>query len=185
MIEETMFEAEEKMDKAVEVLKEDFAGIRTGRANPGLFNKLTVEYYGAPTPLQQLASFQNPEPRTILVIPFDKSAMHEIERAIRDSDLGVNPSSDGNQIRCVMPELTEERRREYIKLANHKAEEARVSVRNIRRKAKTDLDKLVKDGEVGEDDGTRAEKELDGLTKKHTDLVDVLVKAKESELLEV
>jgi ribosome recycling factor len=180
-----MFEAEEKMDKAVEVLKEDFAGIRTGRANPGLFNKLTVEYYGAPTPLQQLASFQNPEPRTILVIPFDKSAMHEIERAIRDSDLGVNPSSDGNQIRCVMPELTEERRREYIKLANHKAEEARVSVRNIRRKAKTDLDKLVKDGEVGEDDGTRAEKELDGLTKKHTDLVDVLVKAKEAELLEV
>ena len=144
-----------------------------------------MEYYGAPTPLQQLASFQNPEPRTILVIPFDKSAMHEIEKAIRDSDLGVNPSSDGNQIRCVMPELTEERRREYIKLANHKAEEARVSVRNIRRKAKTDLDKLVKDGEVGEDDGTRAEKELDGLTKKHTDLVDVLVKAKEAELLEV
>jgi ribosome recycling factor len=185
MIEETMFEAEEKMDKAVEVLKEDFAGIRTGRANPGLFNKLTVEYYGAPTPLQQLASFQNPEPRTILVIPFDKSAIHAIERAIRDSDLGVNPSSDGNQIRCVMPELTEERRREYIKLANHKAEEARVSVRNIRRKAKTDLDKLVKDGEVGEDDGTRAEKELDGLTKKHTDLVDTLVKAKETELLEV
>ena len=185
MIEETMFEAEEKMDKAVEVLKEDFAGIRTGRANPGLFNKLTVEYYGAPTPLQQLASFQNPEPRTILVIPFDKSAMHEIERAIRDSDLGVNPSSDGNQIRCVMPELTEERRREYIKLANHKAEEARVSVRNIRRKTKTDLDKLVKDGEVGEDDGSRAEKELDGLTKKHTDLVEGLVKAKEAELLEV
>ena len=185
MIEETMFEAEEKMDKAVEVLKEDFAGIRTGRANPGLFNKLMVEYYGAPTPLQQLASFQNPEPRTILVIPFDKSAMHEIERAIRNSDLGVNPSSDGHQIRCVMPELTEERRRDYIKLANHKAEEARVSVRNIRRKAKTDLDKLVKDGEVGEDDGTRAEKELDGLTKKHTDLVDVLVKAKESALHEV
>ena len=185
MIEETMFEAEEKMDKAVEVLKEDFAGIRTGRANPGLFNKLTVEYYGAPTPLQQLASFQNPEPRTILVIPFDKSAMREIEKAIRDSDLGVNPSSDGNQIRCVMPELTEERRREYIKLAGQKAEDARVSVRNIRRKAKTDLDKLVKDGEVGEDDGSRAEKELDGLTKKHTDLVDGLVKSKEGELLEV
>ena len=185
MIDETLLEAEEKMDKAVEVLKEDFAGIRTGRANPGLFNKMTVEYYGAPTPLQQLASFQNPEPRTILVIPFDKSAMHEIEKAIRDSDLGVNPSSDGHLIRCVMPELTEERRRDYIKLANHKAEEARVAVRNIRRKAKTDLDRLVKDGEVGEDDGTRAEKELDGLTKKHTDLVDGLVKAKEAELLEV
>ena len=185
MIDDSLLEAEEKMEKAVEVAKEDFAGIRTGRATPGMFNKLTVEYYGAPTPLQQLASFQNPEPRTILVIPFDKSAMHEIERSIRNSDLGVNPSSDGNQIRCVMPELTEERRREYIKLAHGKAEDARVSVRNIRRKAKTDIDKLVKDGEVGEDDGTRAEKELDGLTKKHTDLVDVLVKAKESELLEV
>lgn len=185
MIDETMFEAEEKMDKAVEVLKEDFAGIRTGRANPGLFNKLTVEYYGAPTPLQQLASFQNPEPRTILVIPFDKSAMREIEKTIRDSDLGVNPSSDGHQIRCVLPELTEERRREYTKLASQKAEEARIAVRNIRRKAKTDIDKLVKDGEVGEDDGNRAEKELDGLTKKHTDLVDSLVKAKETELLEV
>lgn len=185
MIDETMFDAEEKMDKAVEVLKEDFAGIRTGRANPGLFNKLTVEYYGAPTPLQQLASFQNPEPRTILVIPFDKSTMKEIERSIRDSDLGVNPSSDGHQIRCVMPELTEQRRREYSKLAGVKAEEARVSVRNIRRKAKTDIDKLVKDGDVGEDDGSRAEKELDGLTKKHTELVDSLTRAKETELLEV
>ena len=185
MIDETMFEAEEKMEKAVEVLKEDFAGIRTGRANPGLFNKLLVDYYGSPTPLQQLASFQNPEPRTILVIPFDKSAMQEIEKAIRASDLGVNPSSDGNQIRCIMPELTEQRRKEYIKLAHVKAEEGRVSVRNIRRKAKTDLDRLVKDGEVGEDDGARAEKELDGLTKKHTDLVDALVKSKESELIEV
>ncbi|HET8595354.1 MAG TPA: ribosome recycling factor [Intrasporangium sp.] len=185
MIDETMFEAEEKMDKAVEVVKEDFAGIRTGRANPGLFNKLLVDYYGAPTPLQQLASFQNPEARTILVIPFDKSAMHSIEKAIRDSDLGVNPSSDGHQIRCIMPELTEERRRDYIKLAHTKAEEARVAVRNIRRKAKTDIDKLVKDGEVGEDDGARAEKDLEVLTKKHTDLIDSLAKAKESELLEV
>ncbi|ADU48775.1 ribosome recycling factor [Intrasporangium calvum] len=185
MIEETMFEAEEKMDKAVEVLKEDFAGIRTGRANPGLFNKLLVNYYGAPTPLQQLASFQNPEPRTILVVPFDKSAMHEIEKAIRDSDLGVNPASDGHQIRCVMPELTEQRRKEYIKLAHHKAEEGRVSIRNVRRKAKTDIDRLVKDGDVGEDEGARAEKELEALTKKHTDLIDSLVKHKESELLEV
>jgi len=185
MIEETMFEAEEKMDKAVEVLKEDFAGIRTGRANPGLFNKLLVNYYGAPTPLQQLASFQNPEPRTILVVPFDKSAMHEIEKAIRDSDLGVNPASDGHQIRCVMPELTEQRRKEYIKLAHHKAEEGRVSIRNVRRKAKTDIDRLVKDGDVGEDEGSRAEKELEALTKKHTDLIDSLVKHKESELLEV
>jgi len=185
MIDETMFEAEEKMEKAIEVVKEDFAGIRTGRANPGLFNKLLVDYYGAPTPLQQLASFQNPEARTILVIPFDKSALHGIEKAIRDSDLGVNPSSDGHQIRCIMPELTEERRRDYIKLAHKKAEDARVAVRNIRRKAKTDIDRLVKDGDVGEDEGSRAEKELEALTKKHTDLIDSLVKAKEVELIEV
>lgn len=185
MIDETMFEAEDKMDKAVEVVKEDFAGIRTGRANPGLFNKLLVNYYGSPTPLQQLASFQNPEARTILVIPFDKSALHEIEKAIRDSDLGVNPSSDGHQIRCVMPELTEERRRGYIKLAHTKAEEARVAVRNIRRKAKTDIDKLVKDGDIGEDEGSRAEKDLEALTKKHTDLIDSLARVKESELIEV
>src|SRR5436190_22100727 len=146
MIDETLLEAEEKMEKAVEVAKEDFAGIRTGRATPGMFNKLLVIYSGAPTPLQQLASFQTPEARTILISPFDKSAMHEIEKTLRDSDLGVNPSNDGNIIRIVLPILTEERRKEYIKLAHHKAEEARVSIRNIRRKAKTDLDRLVQDG---------------------------------------
>ena len=185
VIEETLLEAEEKMEKAVVVAKEDFAAIRTGRAHPAMFNKIVADYYGAPTPINQLASFSVPEPRMAVVTPFDKSALRNIEQAIRDSDLGVNPSSDGNQIRCVMPELTEERRREYIKLANHKAEEARVSVRNIRRKAKTDLDKLVKDGEVGEDEGTRAEKELEALTKRHVDVVDDLLKHKEAELLDV
>ena len=185
MIDETLFEAEEKMEKAVEVAKEDFAGIRTGRANPGMFNKLTVNYYGAPTPLQQLASFQTPEARTIIISPFDKSSMHEIEKTLRDSDLGVNPSNDGNIIRVVLPILTEDRRKEYVKLAHHKAEEARVSIRNVRRKAKTDLDKLVKDGEVGEDDGVRGEKELESLTKKYVDTVDSLLKGKESELLAV
>ena len=185
MIDETLFEAEEKMEKAVEVAKEDFAGIRTGRANPGMFNKLAVGYYGAPTPLQQLASFQTPEARTIIISPFDKSSMHEIEKTLRDSDLGVNPSNDGNIIRVVLPILTEDRRKEYIKLAHHKAEEARVSIRNVRRKAKTDLDKLVKDGEVGEDDGVRGEKELESLTKKYVDTVDSLLKGKESELLAV
>jgi ribosome recycling factor len=185
MIDETLFEAEEKMEKAVEVAKEDFAGIRTGRATPAMFNKLLVSYYGAPTPLQQLASFQTPEARTILISPFDKSSMHEIEKTLRDSDLGVNPSNDGNVIRCVLPVLTEDRRRDYIKLAHHKAEEARVSIRNVRRKAKTDLDKLVKDGDVGEDDGARGEKDLEGLTKKYVDTIDVLLKGKESELLEV
>ena len=155
MIDESLFEAEEKMEKAVEVAKERFAGIRTGRAHPGMFQKLLVDYYGAPTPLQQLASFQTPEARTILISPFDKSAMTAIEKTLRDSDLGVNPSNDGNVIRCVLPALTEERRKEYIKMAKHEAEEARVSVRNIRRHAKEAIEKFVKDGEVGEDDGTR------------------------------
>ena len=185
MIDETLFEAEEKMEKAVEVAKEDFAGIRTGRANPGMFNKLLVDYYGAPTPLQQLASFQTPEARTILVNPFDKGAMHEIEKTLRDSNLGINPSNDGHVIRCVMPILTEDRRKEYIKLAHSKAEEARVSIRNVRRKGKTDLDKAVKDGEVGEDDGSRGEKELEALTKRYVDTVDTLLRGKEAELLEV
>ena len=150
-----------------------------------MFNKLMVSYYGAPTPLQQLASFQTPEARTIIISPFDKSSMHEIEKTLRDSDLGVNPSNDGNIIRVVLPILTEDRRKEYIKLAHHKAEEARVSIRNVRRKAKTDLDRLVKDGEVGEDDGVRGEKELEGLTRKYVDTVDGLLKGKENELLEV
>ena len=185
MIDETLFEAEEKMEKAVEVAKEDFAGIRTGRANPGMFNKLLVNYYGAPTPLQQLASFQTPEARTILISPFDKSSMHEIEKTLRDSDLGVNPNNDGTIIRIVLPILTEERRKEYIRLAHHKAEEARVSIRNVRRKAKSDLDRLIKDGDVGEDEGGRGEKELETLTKKYVDTVDSLLKGKESELLAV
>ena len=185
MIDETLFEAEEKMEKAVEVAKEDFAGIRTGRANPGMFSKLLVNYYGAPTPLQQLASFQTPEARTILINPFDKSAMHEIEKTLRDSDLGVNPGNDGTMIRIVLPILTEERRREYVKLAHHKAEEARVSIRNVRRRAKTDLDKLVKDGEVGEDDGVRGEKDLETLTRRYVETVDSLLKGKETELREV
>ena len=185
MIDESLFEAEEKMEKAVEVAKERFAGIRTGRAHPGMFQKLLVDYYGAPTPLQQLASFQTPEARTIIISPFDKSSMHAIEKAIQQADLGVNPSNDGNIIRCVMPALTEERRKEYIKMAKHEAEEARVSVRNIRRHAKEAIEKFVKDGEVGEDDGTRGEKDLEQLTKKFVDQVDDLVKHKEAELLEI
>ncbi|KRE61650.1 ribosome recycling factor [Nostocoides sp. Soil756] len=185
MIDETLFEAEEKMEKAVEVAKESFAGIRTGRAHPGMFQKITVDYYGAPTPLQQLASFQTPEARTIIISPFDKSSMHAIEKAIQQADLGVNPSNDGTIIRCVMPQLTQERRREYVKMANVEAEEAKVSIRNIRRAAKTSLEKLVKDGEVGEDEGSRAEKELESVTKKHVDQIDELLKGKEAELLEV
>ncbi len=185
MLDEIMFEAEEKMEKAVEVAKEEFAGIRTGRANAGMFSKLLVDYYGAPTPLQQLASFQAPEARTMLITPFDKGAMHNIEKAIRDSDLGVNPSNDGNAIRCILPELTQERRKDYIKMAHRKGEDAKVSIRNVRRHAKDGIDKLIKDGGIGEDEGVRSEKELDALTKKHTDLIDTLLKGKEAELLEV
>ena len=185
MIEETLLEAEEKMDKAVEVAKEDFSAIRTGRANPAMFAKIVVDYYGAPTPLQQLASFQTPEARTVLITPYDRSSMGAIERALRDSDLGVNPADDGQVVRVVLPQLTEERRRDYIRLARTKGEEAKVSIRNIRRRAKEELDRLVKDGETGEDEVTRAEKELEQLTRKHVDLVDGLLKHKESELLEV
>ncbi len=185
MIEETLLEAEEKMEKAIEIVKEDFAGIRTGRVTPAMFSKLTVDYYGAPTPLQQLASFQTPEARTLLITPFDKGSMSGIEKALRDSDIGANPSNDGNIIRVVMPELTQERRKEYIKIARTKGEEAKVSIRNIRRKAKDELDRLVKDGEVGEDEGVRGEKELDATTKKYVDSVDDLMKHKESELLDV
>ena len=185
MIDETLLEAEEKMDKAVQVAKDDFAAIRTGRANPAMFSKIMVDYYGSPTPLQQLASFAIPEARVVIINPFDRSSMTGIERAIRDSDLGVNPSNDGTVIRLVLPQLTEERRRDYIKITRHKAEEARVSVRNIRRRAKETLDRLVKDGEVGEDEVVRAEKELEQHTKRHIDTIDELLKHKEAELLEV
>jgi ribosome recycling factor len=185
VIEETLLEAEEKMEKAVVVAKEDFAAIRTGRAHPAMFNKIVADYYGAPTPINQLASFSVPEPRMAVVTPFDKSALRNIEQAIRDSDLGVNPSNDGNIIRVVFPELTEERRREYIKVARSKGEDAKVSIRAVRRKAKDAIDKLVKDGEVGEDEGRRAEKELDDTTSKYVAQVDELLKHKEAELLEV
>lgn len=185
MIDDILLEAEEKMDKAVDVAKEDFMTIRTGRANPAMFNKIFVEYYGTPTSLQQLASFQSPEARMIVVTPFDKSVLAQIEKAIRDSDLGVNPSNDGNVIRVPLPQLSEERRKEYIKLARQKAEDSRVSLRNIRRHAKDGLDKLQKDGDAGEDDVRRAEKSLDDLTQKHVQVIDDVLKHKEAELLEV
>ncbi|GAB4099187.1 ribosome recycling factor [Sinomonas halotolerans] len=185
MIEDTLLEATEKMEKAVEVAKEDFASIRTGRANPALYAKVMVDYYGTPTPLQQLASFQVSDARTILITPYDKTALRDVEKALSDSEVGANPSNDGNVIRVVLPELTQERRKEYVKIVKGKGEDAKVSIRSIRRKAKESLDKLVKDGEVGEDEGARGEKELDALTKKHVESIDDLVKRKEAELLEV
>ncbi len=185
MIKDILNEADSKMDKSVEATREEFAAIRAGRATPSMFNKIVVEYYGTPTPLQQLASFTAPEARVIMIQPFDMSAMPNVEKAIRDSDLGVNPANDGKVLRCVFPELTEERRKEYIKLARGKAEDGRVAVRNLRRNAKQALEKLEKDGEVGKDDVTGAEKRLDGVTKKHTDEIDEMLKNKEAELLEV
>ncbi len=185
MISQTLNEADQKMDKAVDVTREDFAAIRTGRAHPSMFQKITADYYGTPTPLQQLASFTVPEARVVIVAPYDMGAMTAIERAIRDSDLGVNPANDGKTLRIVLPELTEERRKEYIKLAKTKAEDGKIAIRNVRRHAKQALDKLEKDGEVGKDDVTGAEKRLDGLTKKHTDAIDDMLKHKEAELLEV
>jgi ribosome recycling factor len=172
------------MQKAVEVAKDDFGTVRTGRANPQLFQKIMVSYYGTPTPLAQLASLQNPEARTLVVTPYDKSALRDIEQAIRDTpNLGANPSNDGNIIRVTLPELTEERRKEYVKIVRTKAEDAKVSVRNIRRKAKDDLDALK--GEVGDDEVSRGEKELEHITKANVDAIDEALKRKEAELLEV
>jgi ribosome recycling factor len=185
MIDDTLLEAEEKMDKAVSVAKEDFASIRTGRAHPSMFNKITAEYYGTQTPVNQLASFHMPEPRMVVIQPFDKGSLAAIDKAIRNSDLGVNPTNDGAIIRVVFPELSEERRKEYIKVARHKAEDSRVSIRNIRRHAKDAIDKMVKSGDAGEDDGRRAEGELDKLTHTYVSQVDELLKHKEAELLEV
>ncbi len=185
MTAEIISTADTKMDSAVDFAREEFAAIRTGRAHPAMFQKLTAEYYGTPTPLQQLASFQVPEARTVLITPYDRGSMAAIEKAIRESDLGVNPSNDGHTVRVTLPVLTEDRRKEYTKLAKTKAEEGRVAIRNSRRAANDAVHKLVKDKEISEDDASRAEKQLDTITKKHTDAVDELLKHKEAELLEL
>ncbi|MFC5369869.1 ribosome recycling factor [Arcanobacterium bovis] len=185
MIDEVMLEAEEKMEKVIEVAQNDFSKIRSGRANPELFTSLMVDYYGAPTPLQQLATVSIPEARTVIISPYDRSSMRDIERAINESDLGLNPTDDGQVLRINMPVLTEERRRDYVKLAKTKAEEARVSARSVRRKAKDALDRIKKDGEAGEDEVDRAEKELEVLTKKYVDRIDSMLEGKEKELMEM
>jgi ribosome recycling factor len=185
VIDETLFEAEEKMEKAVHVTREELGGLRTGRATPSAFARLVVDYYGAPTPVPQMASVNIPEARMAVIKPYDVSQLAAIEKAIRDSDLGVNPTNDGIIIRVVFPQLTEERRRELVKVAKAKGEDGKVSIRSIRRHAKDALDKLVKDSEAGEDDVRRAEGELDKLTGKYTGHIDEAVRAKEGELLEV
>jgi ribosome recycling factor len=184
VIADALSDAATRMSKAVEVAKDDFSSIRTGRANPQLFQKIMVDYYGTPTPLAQLASLANPEARTLLVTPYDKGALRDIEQALRNApNLGANPSNDGNVIRVTLPELTEERRKEFVKIVRTKAEDAKVAVRNIRRKAKDELDALK--SEVGDDEVARAEKELEAVTKSHVDAIDDALKRKEAELLEV
>ncbi len=185
MIDDILLEAEEKMEKAIAVAREDFATLRTGRVNPAMFSKIVVDYYGAPTPLNQLASFHAADARMMLITPFDRNSINSVEKAIRDSDLGVNPATDGNVVRVVLPQLTEERRKEYIKVARHKAEEARVSIRNIRRQAKEALEKMKKDGDVGEDDVKRGLAHLEETTHAQVGHVDEILKNKEEELLEV
>jgi ribosome recycling factor len=185
VIDETLFEAEEKMEKAVSVAKDDLASVRTGRATPAMFSRVVVDYYGAMTPLNQLSSINVPEARMAIIKPYDASQLRTIEKAIRDSDLGLNPSNDGQIIRVIIPQLSEERRREMVKVARHKGEDARVTIRSIRRKAMEELHRIVRDGEAGEDEVTRAEKELQGVTDRYVHQVDDLVKHKESELLEV
>jgi ribosome recycling factor len=185
VIDETLFDAEEKMEKAVTVARDDLSSIRTGRANPGMFSRLNIEYYGSPTPITQLSSINVPEARLVVIKPYEASQLKPIEDAIRNSDLGVNPSNDGNVIRISVPQLTEERRRELVKQAKSKGEDAKVSIRNIRRKAMEELARIKKDGEAGEDEVGRAEKDLDKSTGQYTTQIDELVKHKEGELLEV
>jgi len=185
VIDETLLDAEEKMEKAVSVAKDDLASVRTGRATPTMFSRIVVDYYGSPTPLNQLAGISIPEARMAVVKPYDVSQLNAIEKAIRDSDLGVNPSNDGTIIRIVIPQLSEERRRDMVKIAKGKGEDAKVSIRNIRRKANEELHRISKDGEAGEDEVSRAEKELQHVTDRYVTQVDELVKHKEAELLEV
>ena len=184
MIADVLSDTTLRMTKAVESAKEDFATVRTGRANPQMFQKILVDYYGTPTPLGQLASLQNQEARTLLITPYDKSALRDIENAIRDTpNLGANLGNDGVVIRASLPELTNDRRKEYVKIVKTKGEDAKVSVRNLRRKAKDDLDALK--SEVGDDDVARAEKELEQITKTHIDAIDDALKRKEAELLAI
>ena len=185
MIDDTLLEAEEKMDKAVAVARDELGTLRTGRASPQMFARLTVDYYGTPTPIPPMASITVAAARMAVIKPYDPNQLGAIEKAIRDSDLGVNPTNDGMIIRVVFPQLTEERRRELGKVARHKGEEAKVSIRNIRRHAKDALDKMVKNSEAGEDEVRRAERELQDLTDTYVAKIDELLKHKETELLEI
>jgi ribosome recycling factor len=184
-VETALKDAAEKMDKAIVVLKEELSGVRTGRATPALLSRLTMDYYGTQVPIQQMASFSVPEPRTLVIQPFDKSSIGAIEKAVMQSDIGITPSNDGNVIRLSFPPLTEERRKELIKVVHHRAEEGRVAVRNVRRHSKEALEKLEHEGAISEDDLVRSEKELQKLTDKHVATIDEVLAHKEQELKEI
>jgi len=184
-VDSAMKAATEKMDKAIAVLKDELAGVRTGRATPALLQRVVVDYYGTPVPIQQLASFSVPEPRTLVISPFDRNAIAAMEKAIMASDLGITPGNDGTVIRLSFPPLTEERRKELIKLVHHRGEEGRVAVRNIRRHSKEELEKLEREGGISEDDLVRSEKELQKLTDKHISDIDEVVAHKDAELKEI
>ena len=177
--------ADDKMSKAAQVTHDDFSSLRTGRASPAMLQKVNVDYYGTPTPLNQLATFSVPEPRLLVVHPYDKQSIANIEKAIMSSDLGVTPSNDGNVIRLPFPPLTEERRKDLVKQAHKLAEDGRVAVRNVRRHAKEELEKLEKDGKISEDDLRRAEKDLQKETDAHVHKIDDMLAHKEQELKEV
>lgn len=185
MIDDTLLDAEDKMEKAVAHVKDELGAIRTGRANPGMFNRVFCEYYGTMTPITQMATITVPEPRMLLIKPYEQSQMGPIENAIRNSDLGVNPTNDGQVLRVTVPQLTEERRRDLVKQAKGKAEDGRISIRGVRRKAMDELKRIVKDGEAGEDEVNAAEKDLDKATHKYVGEVDEIVRHKEGELMEV
>lgn len=182
---ETLLDAIEKMDKAVEHVQGLFSSVRTGRAAPALVERLLVDYYGAPCPLVQLAAIQVPEARMLMIKPHDRGALAPIERAIRDSDLGVSPNNDGVVIRLNFPPLTEERRRHYVKVVKHMAEDGRIAVRNIRRDARKAMESADKAHEISADDLERAEKELEKITHDHVERIDKAFGRKEEELLEV
>ena len=185
MIDDTLLEAEEKMEKALDHVRDELSAIRTGRANPGMFNRVLCEYYGTLTPITQMATITVPEPRMLIIKPYEMSQIGPIENAIRNSDLGVNPTNDGQALRVTVPQLTEERRRDLVKQAKAKAEDGRIAVRGVRRKAMDELKRIDKQGEAGEDDVNAAEKELDKLTQRFVGDVDEIVKTKEGELMEV
>lgn len=185
MIDEVLLDCEEKYGSSVEHCREELTHIRTGRANPAMFNGVIAEYYGVPTPITQMATISVPEPRMLLIKPYELSVMGDIENAIRNSDLGVNPTNDGQVLRVTIPQLTEERRREMVKVARSKGEDAKIAIRNVRRKGMETLKKIQKDGDAGEDEVQAGEKELDQVTKNYVEQVDSLVERKEAELMEV